>query len=90
MTIVAQSTWEGLTLMVKHRFYCGWSLIKIMLTKPIFDLIIFRYLAGTEEGHIHKCSCSYNEQYLESYNGHTVSSLTYINCKQVFNVFFQN
>ncbi|XP_064607493.1 dynein axonemal intermediate chain 4-like [Liolophura sinensis] len=28
------------------------------------------YLAGTEEGHIHKCSCSYNEQYLESYNGH--------------------
>jgi hypothetical protein len=31
------------------------------------------YLAGTEEGHIHKCSCSYNEQYLESYFGHTVS-----------------
>lgn len=31
------------------------------------------YLAGTEEGHIHKCSCSYNEQYLESYNGHAVS-----------------
>ena len=31
-----------------------------------------RYLAGTEEGHIHKCSCSYNEQYLESYHGHTV------------------
>jgi WD40 repeat protein len=29
------------------------------------------YLAGTEEGHIHKCSCSYNEQYLESYFGHT-------------------
>lgn len=29
------------------------------------------YLAGTEEGHIHKCSCSYNEQYLESYHGHT-------------------
>ncbi|XP_071117198.1 dynein axonemal intermediate chain 4-like [Haliotis cracherodii] len=29
------------------------------------------YLAGTEEGHIHKCSCSYNEQYLESYSGHT-------------------
>ncbi|KAK3090322.1 hypothetical protein FSP39_010938 [Pinctada imbricata] len=28
------------------------------------------YLAGTEEGHIHKCSCSYNEQYLESYVGH--------------------
>ncbi|KAK3755597.1 hypothetical protein QZH41_017593, partial [Actinostola sp. cb2023] len=29
------------------------------------------YLAGTEEGHIHKCSCSYNEQYLESFHGHT-------------------
>ncbi|XP_013369893.1 PREDICTED: WD repeat-containing protein 78 [Chinchilla lanigera] len=31
------------------------------------------YLAGTEEGHIHKCSCSYNEQYLETYRGHKVS-----------------
>ncbi|BFY99711.1 hypothetical protein BsWGS_02751 [Bradybaena similaris] len=29
------------------------------------------YIAGTEEGHIHKCSCSHNEQYLESYQGHT-------------------
>ncbi|EDV22267.1 uncharacterized protein TRIADDRAFT_29402, partial [Trichoplax adhaerens] len=28
------------------------------------------YLTGTEDGHIHKCSCSYNEQYLESYFGH--------------------
>uniref|UniRef100_A0A2K6CMW9 Dynein axonemal intermediate chain 4 n=1 Tax=Macaca nemestrina TaxID=9545 RepID=A0A2K6CMW9_MACNE len=28
------------------------------------------YLAGTEEGHIHKCSCSYNEQYLNTYRGH--------------------
>lgn len=28
------------------------------------------YLAGTEEGHIHRCSCSYNEQYLDSYFGH--------------------
>ncbi|XP_069127668.1 dynein axonemal intermediate chain 4-like isoform X3 [Argopecten irradians] len=28
------------------------------------------YLAGTEDGHIHKCSCSYNEQYLDSYTGH--------------------
>ncbi|KAM6217062.1 LOW QUALITY PROTEIN: dynein axonemal intermediate chain 4 [Rhynchocyon petersi] len=28
------------------------------------------YLAGTEEGHIHKCSCSYNEQYLDTYGGH--------------------
>ncbi|XP_074640566.1 dynein axonemal intermediate chain 4-like [Tubulanus polymorphus] len=29
------------------------------------------YLTGTEEGQIHRCSCSYNEQYLESYFGHT-------------------
>lgn len=29
------------------------------------------YIAGTEDGHIHRCSCSYNEQFLESYFGHT-------------------
>ncbi|NXA31560.1 WDR78 protein, partial [Eudromia elegans] len=28
------------------------------------------YLAGTEEGLIHKCSCSYNEQFIETYRGH--------------------
>ncbi|KFV19790.1 WD repeat-containing protein 78, partial [Tauraco erythrolophus] len=28
------------------------------------------YLAGTEEGYIHKCSCSCNEQFLETYRGH--------------------
>mmetsp|Transcript_4872 Transcript_4872/g.10298 ORF Transcript_4872/g.10298 Transcript_4872/m.10298 type:complete len:769 (-) Transcript_4872:228-2534(-) len=28
------------------------------------------YLAGTEEGTVHKCSCSYSEQYLETYTGH--------------------
>ena len=28
------------------------------------------YFAGTEDGIIHKCSCSYNEQYLQSYGGH--------------------
>mmetsp|Transcript_24966 Transcript_24966/g.81789 ORF Transcript_24966/g.81789 Transcript_24966/m.81789 type:complete len:774 (+) Transcript_24966:69-2390(+) len=28
------------------------------------------YLAGTEDGHIHKCSCSYSEQYLDSYFAH--------------------
>ncbi|XP_050757035.1 dynein axonemal intermediate chain 4 [Gymnogyps californianus] len=28
------------------------------------------YLAGTEEGHIHQCSCSRNEQFLETYRGH--------------------
>jgi len=29
------------------------------------------YLVCTEEGFIHKCSCSYNEQYLQTYTGHT-------------------
>ncbi|CBY38318.1 unnamed protein product, partial [Oikopleura dioica] len=28
------------------------------------------YLVGTEEGLIHRCSCSYNEQTLDSYTGH--------------------
>ncbi|NXJ32466.1 WDR78 protein, partial [Ciconia maguari] len=28
------------------------------------------YLAGTEEGHIHKCSCSCSEQFLKTYRGH--------------------
>lgn len=28
------------------------------------------YLAGTEDGHIHKCSCSYNEQHLDNFFGH--------------------
>jgi WD40 repeat protein len=29
------------------------------------------YMVGTEEGHIHKCSCSYNEQFLDTYSAHT-------------------
>jgi len=28
------------------------------------------YVTGTEDGMLHKCSCSYSEQYLESYFGH--------------------
>jgi len=28
------------------------------------------YVTGTEDGMLHKCSCSYSEQYLESYYGH--------------------
>lgn len=30
-----------------------------------------QYIVGTEEGKIHRCSCSYNEQYLETYHGHS-------------------
>jgi WD40 repeat protein len=29
------------------------------------------YYVGTEDGVIHKCSVSYNEQYLQNYHGHT-------------------
>ncbi|KAJ3273838.1 WD repeat-containing protein 78 [Terramyces sp. JEL0728] len=29
------------------------------------------YIVGTEDGQIHKCSCSYNEQYLNTYSAHT-------------------
>lgn len=29
------------------------------------------YLVGTEDGQIHKCSCSYNEQYLQTYFAHS-------------------
>eukprot|EP00735_Rhodelphis_limneticus_P004130 TRINITY_DN15683_c0_g1::TRINITY_DN15683_c0_g1_i1::g.18735::m.18735 TRINITY_DN15683_c0_g1::TRINITY_DN15683_c0_g1_i1::g.18735 ORF type:complete len:690 (+),score=112.34,sp/E9PYY5/WDR78_MOUSE/37.64/1e-128,WD40/PF00400.27/7.5e+02,WD40/PF00400.27/0.29,WD40/PF00400.27/5,WD40/PF00400.27/1e+03,WD40/PF00400.27/4e-08,WD40/PF00400.27/0.24,WD40/PF00400.27/0.047 TRINITY_DN15683_c0_g1_i1:187-2070(+) len=29
------------------------------------------YVAGTEDGNIHKCSCSYSEQYLDNFFGHT-------------------
>jgi len=31
------------------------------------------YIIGTEEGMIHRCSCSYNEQVLDTYEGHTGS-----------------
>ncbi|XP_056670964.1 dynein axonemal intermediate chain 4 isoform X3 [Monodelphis domestica] len=46
----------------KRGLACCWSLKNPMDTNL--------YLAGTEEGHIHKCSCSYNEQYLDTYKGH--------------------
>ena len=42
--------------------------VKTMLCPQDYNI----YLAGTEEGHIHKCSCSYNEQYLETYSAHKV------------------
>jgi len=29
------------------------------------------YIVGTEDGTIYKCSCSYNEQYLQTFQGHT-------------------
>ena len=41
-------------------------------TACIIYLLYCRYLVCTEEGYIYKCSCSYNEQFLETYTGHTV------------------
>jgi hypothetical protein len=37
----------------------------------LFLPVFYRYLVGTEDGTIHKCSCSYNEQYLDTYRAHT-------------------
>lgn len=46
------------------------------VANPVAHAVIVQdskiYLVGTEEGHIHKCSSSYNEQYLESYKAHKV------------------
>ena len=39
--------------------------------------VFLRYLCGTEEGLIHRCSVSYNEQYLDTYSGHTVRKNVY-------------
>ncbi|CAM9993072.1 unnamed protein product [Choristocarpus tenellus] len=45
------------------------------------------YFAGTEDGLIHKCSVSYNEQYLESYVGHT-GPVYRIRCSPFWDRFF--
>ena len=47
----------------------------LILISDFFSIL--SYLVSTEEGHIHKCSVSYNEQFLESYNAHSVSHLTH-------------
>ena len=41
----------------------------LSLDFPLGDPAV--YFAGTEDGTVHKCSWSYNEQYLETYFGHT-------------------
>ena len=48
--------------------------LELMLDYPHAQYVLFTlsYLACTEEGYIHKCSCSYNEQVLETYTGHAV------------------
>jgi len=52
-----------------------WQMIPSVITYVVF---VNSYLVGTEEGHIHRCSCSYNEQYLDSYFGHTVCLISWI------------
>jgi WD40 repeat protein len=42
----------------------------ILVTNHHDNIFVRLPLAGTEDGHIHKCSTSYSEQYLESYSGH--------------------
>ena len=46
----------------------------LLAPPPPLPPSLSRYLVCTEEGLIHKCSCSYNEQVLETYKGHTVCS----------------
>lgn len=41
----------------------------LCLDFPLNDSSV--YFAGTEDGHIHRCSCSYNEQYLDTFSGHS-------------------
>ena len=54
--------------------------LELMLDYPHVQYVLFTlsYLACTEEGYIHKCSCSYNEQVLETYTGHAVRKLMLI------------
>jgi len=42
------------------------------------------YLASTEDGTIHRCSKSYNEQYLENYFGHKGKYMKESWCYNIF------
>jgi WD40 repeat protein len=58
---------------VPHDQCCQGRNLTIMLPGELLTsdfVIIAAAYAGTEDGHIHKCSTSYSEQYLESYSGH--------------------
>lgn len=48
-----------------------YDLLILNLMVLMFLVFYLSYLCGTEEGLIHRCSISYNEQYLDSYVGHT-------------------
>lgn len=65
---------EESTLMVLKRVGNSEGVISRQASGLCFDFPIDDasvYLAGTEDGTVHRCSCSYNEQYLETYSGHT-------------------
>ena len=65
------SLWFRISFPSQNRMaYC---IFKLLVFHFEYFCVVFSYLAGTEEGHIHRCSCSYNEQYLDSYVGHAVS-----------------
>jgi len=42
----------------------------VLFLTSIAPCLYLRYFAGTEDGAVHKCSCSYHEQYLDTYSGH--------------------
>ena len=65
---------EETTLMVLKRVGNSDGVISRQASGLCFDFTIDDpsiYLAATEDGLLHRCSSSYNEQYLETYTGHT-------------------
>ena len=61
------------TLMVLNRGGQGEGWITRVAAGISFDFVpddLTSYIVGTEEGSIHRCSVSYNEQYLDTYTGH--------------------
>lgn len=61
------------TLMVLNRGGQGEGWITRVAAGISFDFVpddLTSYIVGTEEGSMHRCSVSYNEQYLDTYNGH--------------------
>jgi len=62
------------TLMVLKRVGATDGIISRQASGLTFDFSTVdssMYFAGTEDGSIHRCSCSYNEQFLDTYSGHT-------------------
>lgn len=61
------------TLMTLNRGGQGEGWISRVAAGISFDFVpddLTNYVVGTEEGTVHRCSVSYNEQYLDNYAGH--------------------